>query len=161
MFERHGKSNDRIYNIWCGMKSRCKGTSSPLARKYYAGISYCKEWDHFPAFYDWAISNGYSSNLELDRIDPTGNYEPANCRWATRAQQMQNTRVRNIKNKTSRFRGVQRLPNLKSGLERWRANGSVNGKPRQIGVFATEEDAARAYDEWALKKYGEFSATNF
>ena len=37
----------------------------------------------FEPFRDWSLSNGYSSELVIDRIDPSKNYEPSNCRWIT------------------------------------------------------------------------------
>jgi len=42
------------------------------------------------SFYDWAIGNGYSDELQIDRIDFNGNYEPSNCRWVTLVQQANN-----------------------------------------------------------------------
>ena len=80
----HGKTKTRLYNIWHGMKKRCR-TESDTNFKYYGGkgISVCDEWvNSFESFEDWSIKNGYSENLTLDRINPEGNYEPDNCRWA-------------------------------------------------------------------------------
>jgi len=156
--KRHGMARSRLYNIWCGMKARVKGTSGAQAKRYYAGLALCSEWMVFESFRDWAMNNGYAESLEIDRIDNSVGYCPGNCRWATRYQQMQNTEVRSRKNKTSRFKGVQYLSHTK---KKWRALASVNGKPIQIGLFATEEEAARAYDEWAKQNYREFASLNF
>jgi hypothetical protein len=59
------------------------------------GITYSEEWETYENFRDWALQNGYSDELTLDRIDTNDNYTPKNCRWATMKQQ-QNNRRNNI-----------------------------------------------------------------
>lgn len=89
--------NHRLYNIWRGMKNRCYN-SSHMAYENYGGrgIEICEEWKNdFQTFYKWAVENGYSDNLTIDRINNDGNYEPNNCRWITQKEQCNNTR-RNI-----------------------------------------------------------------
>ena len=79
----HSLSTHPLYIRWNGMKQR---VNDPLKRKSYLdkGIIVCDEWNiSFLSFYEWSISNGFNENLELDRINNSGNYCPENCRWIT------------------------------------------------------------------------------
>lgn len=91
---RNGSAT-RLYRIWFNMRRRCRNPRNQNW-KYYGGrgIGVCAEWDYFPAFREWAMGHGYADELSIDRIDGDGNYDPSNCRWATRIEQLRNRTFR-------------------------------------------------------------------
>lgn len=76
-----GVYKSRLYRIWTGIIDRCTHRRNNLSKHYAdAKIKICEEWRHdFMAFYNWALSNGYSDNLSIDRIDNNKGYNPENC----------------------------------------------------------------------------------
>ena len=113
-------TNTRIYNIWKSMKQRCYDTKAISFPNYGGrGISICDEWrNDFMFFYDWAMANGYKENLSIDRIDFNGNYEPSNCRWATKNEQAQNKRnniVLELNGERHTISEWSRITGIKSG----------------------------------------------
>ena len=80
------------YQAWVNMRARCYNPSATQYADYGGrGIQVCEEWrDSFSAFYE--SLGPRPDGTSLDRIDNSGNYTPANCRWADRATQNANKR---------------------------------------------------------------------
>ena len=83
------------YQVWKQMRQRCANPQHPKYRLYGArGIIVCPRWQSFKAF--WSDMGPCPDDHTLDRLDNDGNYEPTNCRWATRSQQGRNTRYNRL-----------------------------------------------------------------
>lgn len=146
----HKMSDSRIYYIWKAMKQRCFNSKCKEYENYgRRGITICDEWLKknvgFINFYEWSIKNGYKDNLSIDRIDVNGNYEPSNCRWATREEQSNNKRTSHYityNNKTYTMKQWSKKLNInydkiririKKGLpkELWFYPGRINKKMKE------------------------------
>ena len=143
----HGLRNTRLYRIWSDIKSR---TLNPKRKAYQdyggRGITICYDWKNdFMFFYTWAMKNGYSDKLSIDRIDNDGNYCPENCRWTTQTIQSRNQRIR--RNNTSGYRGCS----FDRGLKKYRAYITVNRKRIHLGYFQTAEDGVVAYNNYIIE----------
>lgn len=90
----HGMKKTRLYRIWSGVKDRTSNPKSKYWNHYGGdGITMYEPWkDSFEAFKDWAMANGYSDNLSIDRIDNYKGYSPDNCRWVDFLTQENNRR---------------------------------------------------------------------
>lgn len=90
----HGLSNTALHRVWGSMLDRCRNPKCKSYPNYGGrGIRVYDGWANcFEAFYLWAMNNGYSPGLQLDRRDNNGPYAPWNCRWITQMDNCQNTR---------------------------------------------------------------------
>ena len=90
---RHGLSETRIHYCWMAMRSRCERPTNHAYANYGGrGIKVCKRWQTFENFI--ADMGECKAGYSIDRINPNGNYEPGNCRWASQKDQ-QNNRTNN------------------------------------------------------------------
>ena len=94
---KHHGYGTRLYRIYRGMWQRCYDKNVKQYSRYGGrGIKICEEWlgeKGFENFRQWALKNGYSDNLSIDRIDNDKGYSKDNCRWCTNKEQMNNRRV--------------------------------------------------------------------
>jgi hypothetical protein len=86
---KHGRADTRLYVCWRNMHARIRKKD----KLCYRHVTICDEWFDFMPFYNWALANGYTDDLTLDRINGSLGYAPENCRWATYLQQRHNRRA--------------------------------------------------------------------
>ncbi len=86
---------EKLYSVWNSMKQRCINENDKAYKNYGGrGITVCDEWKNdYIAFKRWALSNGYSEGMWIDRKDNEMGYSPDNCRWSSPKQQSMNKRT--------------------------------------------------------------------
>mgnify|MGYP001576239828 FL=1 len=94
--EIHGGHRTRLYRIWMKLRSRCRNPNETKWPIYGGrGIRVDPTWEDFSVFALWATTNGYRSDLQIDRIDVDGDYTPDNCRFVTPQVNSNNRRNNN------------------------------------------------------------------
>jgi hypothetical protein len=93
-----------LYSRWNSMRTRVSNNKKYGHRYFQRGITVCPEWNDFGTFAEWAVKNGFSPDLDLDRIDNDKGYCPDNCRFVTKAE---NTRNRDMVNVAAQIKRVK------------------------------------------------------
>lgn len=143
---KHGGWKKSSYNTWRAMMRRCYNPNDKDYPRYGgAGVLVHQDWHDYLHF---ANDMGEPSGSEtLDRIDPYGNYEPKNCRWAALPVQARNTRMHS-KNKS----GYTGVTEVYSG--RWMAKITKGQRSFYSKVFYTIEEAVTARKELERLHWG-------
>ena len=128
------------------MKNRVFNTKTKRYSDYGGrGITICDEWLDVQNFYNWAMSNGYSDELSIDRIDNDGGYSPENCRWTTQTIQNRNRRIG--KNNKTGYKGVAFIKDNNN----FRVTITLNKKSIHLGYFQTPVEGAIAYNNYIIE----------
>ncbi len=85
-----GRKHSATYETWSAMLGRVGPSSDKAAFYFSRGIRVCERWRRFEEFV--ADMGERPDGRTLDRINNDGNYEPGNCRWATKTEQSRNRR---------------------------------------------------------------------
>ena len=92
---KHGSAQrgkqEHLYILWGAMKDRATNHNRWDA-KHYAdkGITLYEDWNDYEIFKEWALNNGYSEGMSIDRIDNSKGYCPENCHWIPLKNQNKN-----------------------------------------------------------------------
>lgn len=134
---RNGRHSHPLERVYDNMLSRCNTSTNESYENYGGrGIRVCDRWSQvatgFPSFVE--DMGERPKGMTLDRIDNDGNYEPSNCRWATKYQQASNTRV------SLEHTGVM----WNKERKRWTPRIFVAGKQVWLGTYTDKELAIKA-----------------
>lgn len=133
------KERKRLRTVWHCMKGRCCIKNNKRYPNYGGrGITVCEEWYDFEVFYNWFLSEQQKVNVDnpsIERIDPSGNYEPSNCTVISRPDQSRNKRK--FSKNTSGITGVRETCDGR-WIAFWKDEGKTKNKSFSISLYGYE-----------------------
>lgn len=135
--KRNGNIAHPLYSRYRGMIARCTNPNNIKYHNYGGrGIKVCDRWLY--NFLNFVNDMGECpSGYELDRIDFNGNYEPGNCRWVSKYEQMSNMST------NKEHVGVS----WNDKMHKWLARIQIKGKSVYLGSFLDIQDAINAREQ--------------
>jgi hypothetical protein len=140
---RHGYHGTKVYKLWCDIVKRCETESSNNYEHYGGrGIKVCDEWRRSPKdFCEWALKNGYSSGLTIDRINVDKWYCPENVQFITHKENCASGKRRIYKSNKTGHVGIN--INKHNSFEVYK---TINGKQKYLGCRKSIEEALKLRD---------------
>lgn len=144
------KYGNKLYTSYMDMRYRCYKKNNCNYKHYGArGIQVCNEWldpdNGFENYAKWSLSNGFSDNTSIDRINNDGNYEPQNCRWVSK--RIQNINKRPTYKNTSGYVGIRRHSSGKG----WYGSVKINNKDYYTGYSENILDAVKSRNKYIIE----------
>lgn len=159
MGEVSTKGNERLYNIWRTMISRCYNPNNCEYHNYgKKGVIVCERWHCYKNFlndaqllkgYDLFLNSKKLKNVHLEKdILSEGRkiYSPETCCWTTAGE---NERARWEKELALNYHSSKYMGVSRKGNERYSVRIANNGERINIGTFSNEVAAANAYNYYA------------
>lgn len=131
---------------WDNMKQRCYNPNCPQYKDWGGrGIKVCDRWLHSRDNFTSDMGAKPDGDYSLDRIDNNGDYEPSNCRWATRKSQQLNQRIR-VDNNTQ-VKGIMLKPNGSYFIQK-----TINNEKYYIGTAWSLNSAVNMLIDFCIEK---------
>ena len=148
--QRFGNELHPLYLTWLTITQRCNNPNHSSYKNYGArGVKMSEEFKDFKVFAAYLESlDNYDKHgkgvggFTLDRIDNSLGYARGNLRWASRQDQIINSRKR--QNASNKYIGI----GLNTTKKAWNARITVNGVRYFIGAYPTEEEALEARNQF-------------